>query len=54
MLQWGDEWSGPEEPRVTLVDADTGEPITPVFVDGSSGRPLGQLRLERRQRSTTR
>ena len=53
MLQWGDEWSGSDEPPVTLVDADSGEPIRPLFVDESSGRPLGELRLERRQRRAT-
>lgn len=50
LLQWGDEWSGAEEPPVTLIDNDTGEPITPVFIDESSGRPLGELRIDRRRR----
>ncbi len=53
MLQWGDEWSGSDEPPVTLIDADTGELIRPLFVDESSGRPLSEIRLERRHRQPT-
>ena len=51
LLQWGDAWSG-EQP-VTLIDSDTGEPVAPVFIDESSGRPLGELRIERRRRQPT-
>lgn len=48
MLQWGDRWSGLPEPPVTLVDGDTGQAIDPVYVDRASGRPLEELRVERR------
>ncbi len=50
MLQWGDEWSGVDDPPVTLLDADTGEQIHAQFVDQMSGRPLTELRIERRHR----
>ena len=48
MLQWGDEWSALPEPPVTLIDADTGDEIEPVYVDRRSGRPLSQLNVTRR------
>ncbi len=51
MLQWGDEWSAPDGPPVTLVDADSGEPLTPVYVDERTGRPLSETRIERRPRT---
>jgi DNA-binding HxlR family transcriptional regulator len=54
MLQWGDEWSAPDGPPVTLVDADSGESLTPVYVDERTGRPLHDLRIERRRRAGTR
>lgn len=48
MLQWGDEWSALPEPPVTLIDADTGDEIEPVYVDRRSGRPLEDLKVTRR------
>jgi len=48
MLQWGDEWSALPEPPVTLIDADTGDEIEPVYVDRRSGRPLSELNVTRR------
>lgn len=48
MLQWGDAWSSLPEPPVTLVDADTGAEIEPVYVDAASGRPLADLHVTRR------
>jgi DNA-binding HxlR family transcriptional regulator len=51
MLQWGDEWSAPDGPPVTLVDADSGEPLAPVYVDVNTGRPLSGIRIERRRRT---
>ena len=48
MLQWGDEWSALPEPPVTLIDADTGNEIEPVYVDRRSGRPLSELNVTRR------
>lgn len=48
MLQWGDEWSALPEPPVTLIDADTGDEIEPVYVDRRSGRPLADLKVTRR------
>jgi DNA-binding HxlR family transcriptional regulator len=50
MLQWGDEWSAPDGPPVTLVDAQSGESLVPVYVDEHSGRPLTEIRIERRRR----
>lgn len=51
LMQWGDDWSGVAEPPVTLVDADRGEPIEPVYVDAGSGRPIRELQLARRHRT---
>lgn len=48
MLQWGDTWSPLPEPPVTLIDADTGAEIHPVYIDAVSGRPLTELRVTRR------
>ncbi len=48
MLQWGDEWSALPEPPVTLIDADTGDEIEPVYVDRRSGKPLSELKVTRR------
>jgi len=48
MLQWGDEWSALPEPPVTLIDADTGGEIEPVYVDRRTGRPLSELNVTRR------
>jgi DNA-binding HxlR family transcriptional regulator len=48
LLQWGDEWSTLPEPPVTLLDADTGAVIEPVYVDAASGRPLDGMRVTRR------
>jgi DNA-binding HxlR family transcriptional regulator len=48
LLQWGDEWSTLPEPPVTLLDADTGAVIEPVYVDAASGRPIDGMRVTRR------
>jgi DNA-binding HxlR family transcriptional regulator len=48
MLQWGDQWSSLPAPPVTLIDADTGAEIEPVYVDAVSGRPLSELRVTHR------
>jgi DNA-binding HxlR family transcriptional regulator len=48
LLQWGDEWSALPEPPVTLVDADTGAVIEPMYVDAASGRPLSDIRVAHR------
>lgn len=48
MLQWGDRWSDLPEPPVTLFDAERDQPIDPVFVDRTTGRPLTELRIVRR------
>jgi DNA-binding HxlR family transcriptional regulator len=48
LLQWGDRWSTLPEPPVTLLDADTGTVIEPVYVDAVSGRPLDGVRVTRR------
>lgn len=54
LMQWGDQWSGIEEPPVTLLDHDTGEPIEPAYIDRSTGTPLRDLRIVRRINSTPR
>ncbi len=43
LLEWGDEWSGIEEPPVHLVEKSTGRRITPVLVDADTGTPLSEL-----------
>jgi DNA-binding HxlR family transcriptional regulator len=48
LMQWGDEWSGVDEPPVTLVDLDTDTEIEPVYVDRRTGTPLHRLRIGRR------
>jgi DNA-binding HxlR family transcriptional regulator len=48
LMQWGDQWSGIEEPPVTLIDRDTGDPIEPEYIDRGTDRPLRDLRLDRR------
>ncbi len=48
MLRWGDDWSGLPEPPVTLLDAETGAELDPIYVDRSSGRPLDEIKVERR------
>lgn len=48
LLQWGDEWSSPDGPPVTLLDADTGSEIEPVYVDRRSGADLRDLTITRR------
>ena len=48
LLRWGDDWSSLPAPPVTLVDAETGADIEPVYVDAVSGRPLSELRVTRR------
>jgi DNA-binding HxlR family transcriptional regulator len=49
MLQWGDRWSGLPEPPVTLVDRDSGAPVSPRYVDERSGRPLDELHVVARR-----
>jgi DNA-binding HxlR family transcriptional regulator len=51
LMEWGDRWSGEDEPPVTLLDDETGEPIEPVYVDARSGRPIQELQLTRRHRT---
>jgi DNA-binding HxlR family transcriptional regulator len=51
MLHWGDEWSDLGDAAVELVDADTGRPVRPVYVDGESAQPIADLRLTRRRRN---
>jgi hypothetical protein len=48
LMQWGDQWSGVEEPPVTLLDDDTDEPIEPSYIDRRTGTPLGELHIVRR------
>ena len=48
LMQWGDEWSGVDEPPVTLLDLDTGDEVEPVYVDRRTGTELRELRLGRR------
>ena len=48
MLQWGDEWSSLEQPPVTLIDADTGDDIEPVYIDRRTGAELHDLAITRR------
>jgi DNA-binding HxlR family transcriptional regulator len=48
LLQWGDEWSALADPPVTLIDADTGAVVEPVYIDAASGRPLSEIRVTRR------
>ena len=47
MLQWGDRWSELPEPPVTLIDADTGTPVEPLYIDRTSGRPLADIKVSR-------
>ncbi len=39
-MEWGDAWSGIEEPPVRLVEGDTGRRIVPMLVDSETGAPL--------------
>ena len=43
LMQWGDQWSGIEEPPVHLVDTTTGRSIWPILVDENTGTPLRDL-----------
>lgn len=45
LMQWGDEWSGIEEPPVHLVEEGTGRDIAPVLVDEHTGLALRDLRI---------
>lgn len=45
LMQWGDEWSGIEEPPVHFVEKSTGRRVTPVLVDADTGTPLSELGL---------
>jgi DNA-binding HxlR family transcriptional regulator len=40
LVAWGNKHSQPENETVVVVDAETGEEVEPVVVDGRSGRPL--------------
>ncbi len=40
LMEWGDAWSGIEEPPVRLVEGDTGRRIVPMLVDSETGAPL--------------
>ena len=51
LMEWGDQWSGDDEPPVTLLDTETGEPVEPLYVDTRSGRPIRELQLTRRHRT---
>ena len=53
MLQWGNEWSSVADSPVHLVDRDTGDPVQAVLVDEHSGRPLRDIRVERRRTAAT-
>ena len=48
MMQWGDKWSSLPAPPVTLLDAETGAEIDPIYVDALSGRPLSDLHITHR------
>jgi len=45
LMQWGDEWSGLDEPPVHLIDAVTEQQIDPVLVDRRTGTPLSELQV---------
>jgi len=49
MLRWGDTWSTLREPPITLVDADNGAEIDPIYIDRNTGKPLAELNIEHRQ-----
>jgi DNA-binding HxlR family transcriptional regulator len=40
LVAWGNKHFPPEGPTVAVVDAETGEEVDPVLVDGRSGRVL--------------
>jgi DNA-binding HxlR family transcriptional regulator len=41
LRQWGDKWNpAPEQTPLDLRDRETGEPIQPITVQSSDGRPL--------------
>jgi DNA-binding HxlR family transcriptional regulator len=40
LVAWGNKHSQPENETVVVVDAETGEEVEPVIIDGRSGRPL--------------
>ena len=48
MMQWGNQWSSLPSPPVTLLDAETGAEIDPIYIDAVSGRPLSELRITHR------
>jgi DNA-binding HxlR family transcriptional regulator len=43
LMEWGDAWSGIEQPPVHLVDGETGRTITPLLVDAETRTPLRDL-----------
>lgn len=49
MLQWGDQWSSLPEPPITLINADNGAEIDPIYIDRHTRTPLTELNIERRQ-----
>jgi DNA-binding HxlR family transcriptional regulator len=40
MIEWGNKHFSPEGPSVVIVDAKTGTPAQPMFIDALSGRAL--------------
>jgi DNA-binding HxlR family transcriptional regulator len=40
MIEWGNKHFSPEGPSVVIIDAKTGAPAQPMFIDALSGRPL--------------
>ena len=43
LMEWGDTWSGIEEPPVRLIDGESGRTIVPVLVDAETRTPLRDL-----------
>jgi DNA-binding HxlR family transcriptional regulator len=43
LMEWGDAWSGIEQPPVRLVDGETGRTISPLLVDAETRTPLRDL-----------
>lgn len=43
LMEWGDTWSGIEEPPVRLIEGKSGRPISLLLVDAETGTPLRDL-----------